>query len=148
MLIFKQQKKAQASIEFLMTYGWAMLALVAIAGVFIYIAPQTKSITSNKCVFSPATPCLGTELTDTEFKVALRNNLGQTIYDLQANMTYPINNDCTVSLTNLKAEERVTITCDNTVTKLKPDSKIRMSLTYKKVRNGYDQISLGDIYAK
>jgi hypothetical protein len=131
-----------------MTYGWAILAVLIVFGALAYFMPQTKSLTNNKCIFSPATPCLGVRLTTENLTVVLRNGIGQTMYNISANMTAPINNDCKLSNTTLVAEGRLTITCNNIVVKVAPNSRVKMSVTYKKVKNGYNQISIGDIYAK
>jgi uncharacterized protein (UPF0333 family) len=147
-MLIKKQKKGQAALEFMMTYGWAILALITTVAVFAFIVPHTGDLTTNKCIFGAETPCLGAQLNSRNVTILLQNGLGQTIYNINANMTTPINNNCTVSKTTLKAEEKLTIVCDNSIVKIKPNSKIRMTVKYKKVKNGYDQIVLGEIYAK
>jgi len=148
MLTKKTKIRGQIALEFMMTYGWAILALMTVIAGLAFFMPHTASLTNDKCLFSPSVPCLGVRLTAENLTVVLRNGMSQTIYNLQANMTTPENNDCIVSNTTLRADERLVITCDNSVLKLSSDTKIKMALTYKKIKGGYDQIALGDIYAK
>lgn len=43
-------KKAQAAIEFLMTYGWAILVILIAIGSLIYFGvPVSSNFISNKC---------------------------------------------------------------------------------------------------
>ncbi|MGV8086139.1 MAG: hypothetical protein ACP5N1_00775 [Candidatus Woesearchaeota archaeon] len=147
-MLIKNNKKGQMALEFMATYGWALFAvMIAIAGL-AYFMPDRDSLTVNKCIFGPATPCLGTKLSPENLTIVLRNGVGQTIYNVTANMTIPPNNNCAVSNTTLRVEETITIVCDNSITKIGPESKIKMIITYKKVKDGYNQVSQGDIYAK
>jgi len=148
-MLTKKQKKGQASFEFMLSYGWAIFIILITVGLFIYIIPHTKNLTNNRCTFGPATPCLGVALTPENVTIVLQNNVGQTIYNLKANITLPSNTNCIVNNSaTLRAEEKVTIVCDNSVIKIQSNSKIQMMLTYNKIKNGYDQVVLGDIYAK
>ena len=47
-LLIKKEKKAQASTEFLMTYGWAILAAIVAIGVLTYFGVFTNIKDSNK----------------------------------------------------------------------------------------------------
>jgi len=133
----------------MLTYGWVFLVIgVMIAGL-AYFMPSTKSLTSNKCIFGSAIPCLGTQLTAANLTIVLRNGLGQSIYNISVNTTVPINRACIVSNSTLIADDRLVITCQNTgMLNLNKDTRIMMSLSYKKVRGGYDQTIIGDVYAK
>lgn len=147
-MIIKNNKKGQMALEFMATYGWALFAVMIVIAGLAYFIPQKENLTVKKCIFGPTTPCLGTQLSVENLTLVLRNSVGQTIYNVSANMTNPINNDCKVSNTTIRSDENIIIVCDNSLTKIEPESRIRMSIKYKKVKNGYDQISLGDIYAK
>ena len=54
LLLIKRQKKAQAAMEFLMTYGWAILATILAIGTMMYfgIFVNEKSV-SNSPLLSP-----------------------------------------------------------------------------------------------
>lgn len=143
----KKNKKGQVAMEFIITYGWAILVILIAIGGFIYIAPHKDSITKGRCIFSPATPCLGSVLTE-NLTVVLKNGLGQTLYNLTANITSPTNIRCNVSNITFNPDDKLTIRCNNNIAKISSESKVKMTVTYKKVKNGYDQVSSGEIYAK
>jgi len=140
--------KGQAALEFMMTYGWAMLLLTALVAGLVYVMPHPKTVIANKCLFGSAIPCLGSQLSSKNLTVVLSNGMGQSIYNISANVTMPIEMACDVSSTTLRAEERLIITCDNAVMKLTDDARIRIALSYKKVKDGYYQSIIGELYAK
>jgi len=148
----KIRSKGQAALEFMMTYGWAMLLLTALVAGLVYVMPHPNTLTANKCVFSPGIPCLGSQLSANNLTVILRNGMEQSVYNISANITMPIEMACNVSSPTLRAEERLVITCDNNKATngmgLINDARIRISLSYKKVKEGYDQIVIGELYAK
>jgi len=57
--------------------------------------------------------------------------------------------NCNVSNSSLRAEDRLDIQCVNAgKLNLTDDARINMQVTYRKTRDGYDQIVMGEIYAK
>ena len=147
--MFKINHKAQAALEFMMTYGWAMLLLLAVIGGMAYFMPKTSTLTPEKCVFGSALPCLGAQLTSNNLTVVLRNGLGQTVYNISANVTMPMITNCSVINSTISADQRITIVCPNNgVLNLIKDTRINMQVIYQKSRTGYSQEILGDIYAK
>lgn len=146
--MFEKNKSAQAALEFLMTYGWAILVALVVAGALIYIMPNSKSLTTSKCIFGTELPCMGAQLSNNNLTVVLRNSLGQAIYDVSASVTVPSNVNCIVDST-VPSDQRIVITCQNSgKLNLVSDTRLKMTVTYKKSRTGYDQVSNGDIYAK
>jgi len=150
----KSKIKAQVALEFIMTYGWALLLVTTLVAGLVYIMPHPKSLAANTCIFGSAVPCLGAQLNSSELTIVLRNGLGQSIYDIRANETMPSIPPwpCQVSNTTIAhAEERIVIICDNSPSgrmNLSDDTRLRVELTYKKVKDGYDQSIIGEIYAK
>lgn len=144
----KIRSKGQAALEFMMTYGWAMLLLTALVAGLVYVMPHPKTLAANKCLFGSGIPCLGSQLSANNLTIVLRNGMGQSIYNISANVTMPIEMACDVSSMTIRAEERLVITCNNTVMGLTDDARIRVALSYKKVKEGYDQIIIGELYAK
>jgi hypothetical protein len=147
-ILKKRRVKGQIALEFMMTYGWALLLLMTVIAGLVYFLPKPGSMTSDKCVFGPAMPCLGVNLNSTELTIILRNSMGQGIYNLSANVTMPKQLRCNITPTNPKADDRIVITCNNTYLDMMQDSRVRMSVIYKKTKNGYDQTIGGEIYAK
>jgi hypothetical protein len=49
----KYRRKGQAAMEFLMTYGWAILAAIVVISVLVYLGVFSNSFGSNLLLFSP-----------------------------------------------------------------------------------------------
>jgi uncharacterized protein (UPF0333 family) len=71
-------KKGQAAMEFLMTYGWAILVVLAAIGALAYFGVLNPSkLIPNKCTLSPGfdfTDCKSTA--GTGMQLTLHNGLG------------------------------------------------------------------------
>ena len=70
--------KAQAAMEFLMTYGWAILVVLIIIGalaVFGVLSPST--LLPEKCTFPVSLSCLDHTVTPTYVAVSLQNGAGR-----------------------------------------------------------------------
>ena len=79
MKIFKYNK-SQAAMEFLMTYGWAILVvLAAIAALAYFGVLSPEKFLPEKCILSPGIACVSHKVTPTEAVVILSNGLGRTI---------------------------------------------------------------------
>ena len=60
------ERKAQAALEFLMTYGWAILVVLAAIGALAYFGVLNPSnLLPDKCTASPGTGCIGSPLLNT-----------------------------------------------------------------------------------
>lgn len=161
-IMYRKSRKGQFALEFMMTYGWAILVVLTIISALIYFTPNIKTITSKRCTFGPATPCLGTQLTNSELNIVVRNAILQKMYEVSAEATFPETVTCSVidsagnTLTpadnTINTDERFTINCPNDPVPaglgLTDDSSVRVTITYKKSRGGFNQVSEGDIYAK
>lgn len=90
-------RKGQAALEFLMTYGWAILVvLAAIAALAYFGVLSPDRFLPNKCTLQGGFSC-------TEFKVnsagesvqfTVQNNLGVDADDVEVSLT---SDDCTVT---------------------------------------------------
>jgi len=73
-------KKAQAAMEFLMTYGWAILVVLAAIGALAYFGVLSPgNLLPQKCEFSSGVDCTETPSAsagDGEIVVALTNSQG------------------------------------------------------------------------
>jgi len=74
-------KKAQAAMEFLMTYGWAILVVLVVIGALAYfgvLSPQ--KLLPDKCLFGPGIgPCTDYKVTPTTLELVLTNGFGEEI---------------------------------------------------------------------
>lgn len=87
-------KKGQAALEYLMTYGWAILVLVAIVSALFALGVFSPSnFVSEECNFQPDFTCshfilfLNKTATNTVLQVTFHNGLGYPINITTANFT-------------------------------------------------------------
>jgi len=120
------KKKGQAAMEFLMTYGWAILAAIIVIGVLaIYFRPSALTQDS----FVMGAPWYGVGLsttdddTDTVISVSIKNQAGEDMTPSAATLTLdtPSAMFCTDTTAAAAgygtigpgAEQVVTFTCDS-----------------------------------
>ncbi len=72
--------KAQAAMEFLMTYGWAILVvLAAIAALAYFGVLSPEKFLPEKCVLQPGIACVSHKAEPTQVTLVISNGLGRTI---------------------------------------------------------------------
>lgn len=74
-------KKAQAALEFLMTYGWAILVVLAAIGALAYFGVLSPSnFLPDQCTATSGIGCLGKpSISNTAVIFTVTNGLGQTV---------------------------------------------------------------------
>lgn len=79
-------KKSQAALEFLTTYGWAIVVILTMVATLAYFGVLNPSkILPNKCTFGSEFSCIdhqlkaGTTSGEFEVRIKLKNNLGEAI---------------------------------------------------------------------
>jgi len=142
------RKKGQAAMEFLMTYGWAILAAIIAIGVLAYFG-----------VFSPGKYVTGTAVVTPPFYVnawnvkpagvtlELKNNGGET-YDISSVTVTNCGTDGTGwAGIAAGASQTVTVTC--TTAPIAGESfKGDITISYQKVGSAVDLTSTGTIAEK
>ena len=76
------QKRAQAALEFLTTYGWAFLVILIMIGTLAYFGILSPSkVLPNRCNFGSEFQCQDYQISATAntFKLRLNNNVGEPI---------------------------------------------------------------------
>lgn len=140
-------KKSQMALEFMMTYGWAIMASLIVIGVLAYIGfGGTGKTGPEKCLFGTGLSCLGVQLNNSQAIIVLRNALGQTLYDLRANFSDNSRN-CTILPNPCRDDTLLNITCNTTSMVGANKAKLRLTVYYKKSPTGYDQIIQGEVNA-
>ena len=79
------QKKAQAAMEFLMTYGWALLVvLIAIGALAFFGVLNPSRFLPNSCTLAPGFACTDfkADATGEEIIIVLQNGLGEALNDV------------------------------------------------------------------
>ena len=72
--------KGQAAMEFLMTYGWAILVVLIVIGALAYFGVLSPStLLPEKCTFPVSLSCLDHSVTQTYIAVSLQNGAGRDI---------------------------------------------------------------------
>ena len=77
-------RKSQAALEFLTTYGWAFLVILIMIGTLAYFGILSPSkILPNRCNFATEFQCLDYKIKEAgvgdEFRFRLKNGVGQAI---------------------------------------------------------------------
>ena len=72
------RKRGQAAMEFLMTYGWAILAAIIVIGVLaVYFRPG--SLTQNTAIVGPPFYAQGVTLATGQIQIEIQNNGGEDV---------------------------------------------------------------------
>ncbi|MFA5797841.1 MAG: hypothetical protein WC916_07470 [Candidatus Woesearchaeota archaeon] len=85
-----QHKQGQAALEFLMTYGWAIVVVLVAIGALAYSGALNPSKTqSNRCMSQAGLGCMGMPIiSDTMIAFTLANAVGSGIH-LSNTSEYP-----------------------------------------------------------
>jgi len=137
-------KRGQAAMEFLMTYGWAILAAVIVIGVLAYFGVFSPSTyVPNQCLVSAPFGCNAGVAKTTGVTLELRNGAGETL-----NVTSVAVAGCGSAIGTIAAADSlttVTIPCTLTVnTKFKGD----ITINYKKMTSNLEVTSSGQLVSK
>lgn len=74
-------EKGQATIEFMLTYGWIILIFAVITGALLYfgyLSPETFS--SEHCEIIPGLDCKDIRATSNELVLVIANKMGQDVF--------------------------------------------------------------------
>ena len=75
-----KHKKSQAAMEFLMTYGWAILVvLAAIAALAYFGVLSPEKFLPEKCLIETGFTCISSKVESAQSTVVLSNGLGRTV---------------------------------------------------------------------
>jgi len=91
-------KKGQAAMEFLMTYGWAILAAIIVIGVLaVYFRPST--LTQNSVIVTAPLYGVGVALNTSNIYVEVKNQGGETLTTTSSTLTFntPSGASCNVA---------------------------------------------------
>ena len=77
----KQARSGQAAMEFLMTYGWALLVVLVVIGALAYFGVlNPQSFLPKRCILGSGLSCVDSRLdTGGQFNMKFTNSLGNPI---------------------------------------------------------------------
>ena len=76
----ERSRSGQAAMEFLMTYGWAILVvLAAIAALAYFGVLSPEKFLGEKCILEPGLACISSKVEPTKVSLVIAQNKGRTI---------------------------------------------------------------------
>ena len=139
-------KKGQAAMEFLMTYGWAILVvLAAIAALAYFGVLSPEKFLPEKCILEPGLACISHKIEPAQTTLILSNGKGRSIIVNSLTIgsctapfttTMPSGTDSTFVLTG----------CSNGVSKDK--FKAEITLAYTERDTNLSKTAYGNINTK
>lgn len=138
-----ENRKGQAAMEFLMTYGWAILAAIIVIGVLaIYFRPG--SLATTQPVVNAPFYGVGATVSTSQVDLEIRNNGGEQldIVDATISISQPTGETCNsagnvtgfnpgattiLSFDGCSLESGATFSADVTITYNRPDSSLNLT---------------------
>ena len=165
----QSNKKAQAALEFLMTYGWAFLLILVMIGAFVYFGVFNPSRSlPDKCLLGNSISCTDFQIDSAAspfgtIKFTIKQNLGQTLFIQNVNVTsqdFGNNQPCAVDGTLLTGANEVQmdnvaqllISCplsggSLTMLSFKGDkTTVNLRVDYRQQRSTFTHTEIGELY--
>lgn len=144
-------KKAQAAMEFMMTYGWAILAVLLVIGALVGLGltnPDTWA--TETCQIDTQIQCLDHAGTTSQIQMSIENNLGNAMEDLNVTLVEADadGNDvaCTVGSPDLANGDKTSVTCSDTYSTGKLNTEVQ--LDYVNADSGISHKKVGKMVVK
>ena len=139
------RKKAQAAMEFLMTYGWAILVvLIAISALTYFGVLNPSKFLPEKCDLIPGLTCIDHKATETTIDLVIDNGMAQDLKNFSISMS-----ECTPS-NDLSFQDAKQITikltdCNNG----DPGARIKADINISfKSESGLSHTEIGQLITK
>ncbi len=145
------QRKGQAAMEFLMTYGWAILAaIVVIAVLAIYFRPST--LVSEGVILSAPLYGQGATVSPIQVQMEIKNNGGETITTTAGTLKIntPAANGCdaAIDVGSLSAGGTQTLSFNNCNFTSGSTVNADVTITYRRTGSTLDLQSTGSLTGK
>src|SRR3989338_7582718 len=137
-------RKSQAALEFIMTYGWAILVVLVAIGALAYFGVLSPDrFLPFKCTLQSGIACLDHKATATSLVIYVKNSLG---YDLTVDAVKA--EQCTAlgsqgALSN-GGSAQYTLTCVNSGSKYNGD----VNITYTNTDTSVQHTNQGEVTTK
>ena len=151
-------KKGQAALEFLMTYGWAILVVLIAIGALVYFGfLSPERFVQDNCNLTPPLSC--SQLGDftaaiadaSNIKFQVQNGGGSALTIVSASVTETDGNVCTrvdgITSIGDGAKSEFVFTCNDITAQTPTGTKFKgdLSITYSLSGGTYNQISTGKL---
>ena len=142
-------RKGQAAMEFLMTYGWAILVVLAAIGALAYFGVLSPDrFLPEKCTLPSGMACLDFAYTGTAFELVIQNSGG---FDM-SNVVVTVNGtDCNAvgtpagdNVLTDGEQDIYTVTCTPAAGKFKGT----VTVDYTNMQTSLDHTKVGELIAK
>ena len=143
-----RNSKSQAALEFIMTYGWAILVVLVSIGALAYFGVLSPDkFLPAKCVFPPGIGCVDHKVTINSLAITVRNSLGYdvTIDAVKAELCTALGAQGT--LTNGASPITYTLVCNGIVAgSTKYNQKV--NITYTNIDTSQQHTAQGQVTSR
>ena len=141
-------KKGQAAMEFLMTYGWAILVVLAAIGALAYFGVLSPDrFLPEKCTLPSGVACLDFRYSGTAIEMSIQNGAGFDMSNVSVTVNgtgcNAVNTNGSVTLTNGQTDT-YRVTCTPSSGKFKGD----VTFAYTNQQTGMIHSKQGEIIVK
>ncbi len=139
-------RKSQAAMEFLMTYGWAILVALIVVGVLWLIIGNPSNFVGNKFTMSDPLISNALDIQASGITIEVRNGLGESLTVTGVNITNCGLLSTTTTIAN-SALQTFTVTCSPT---LISGDRFRgdVTISYTKTGSSITQRATGSVNGK
>ncbi len=147
--MIKMSKKSQAALEFIMTYGWAILVVLVAIGALSYFGVLNPGrYLPAKCTLQPGIACTDSKVTNGgaggvgQMTIRITNSIGSDISGITVKTSNCGTDSSTPSLVN-GASATYTITCAATLSTSKYSGQLNVSYVINDT--GISHNNVGDL---
>lgn len=137
-------RKSQAALEFIMTYGWAILVVLVAIGALAYFGVLNPDrFLPSKCTLQSGIACLDHKATNTQLVLRVQNSLGYdvTVDGVKAQQCTALGSQGTLAN---GAAATYTLTCTNSGSKYNGQANI----TYTNTETNIQHTNQGQVTTK
>lgn len=144
-------RKGQAALEFLTTYGWAFLVILVMIGALAYFGVlDPQKYLPEKCVLTTGLDCVDFQVTSSQARIKITNNLGSSLTSVVVAAYNTSNNGGVTcgSSSSMNTGETKEFTCAIT-TNIGTGNKVKykINVNYTKAGSTYQKSAYGELFA-
>jgi hypothetical protein len=140
-------RKGQSALEFLMTYGWAIMVILVMIGALAYFGVfDIQDRMPERCMITTGIDCADFMMNSTTLKIYVTNNEGSSLSYI--NLSSTSCSDYTVAY-NVAGGSKVELSCTISAKTTGKGNKFKMPITiaYQKTDSIYPKIAYGEVLA-